>query len=92
MNLATRVTIAAHVRAKQIGDDTVILDLATGTYFGLDTVGARIWQLMQEGKTLSEICDVMVLEYQVSRAALEQDVVQLAETLSARKLIENPGT
>ena len=38
----------------QVGDETVILDLASGTYFGLDPVGARIWALMGEGKTLAE--------------------------------------
>ena len=34
-----------------LGDETVILDLASGTYYGLDPVGARIWQLMAEGQT-----------------------------------------
>lgn len=87
MNLTDKVTIPAQVMARQVGEEKVILDLASGTYFGLDPVGARIWQLMGEGKTLSEICDTMLDEYEVTRDALERDVIELAQELSARGLI-----
>ena len=40
---------------------TVILDLASGTYYGLDPVGARMWQLMADGQTLAAICDTMII-------------------------------
>ena len=73
--------------ARQLGEETVILDLESGTYFGLDPVGARIWQLMKEGKSLAEICDVMLDEYEVSREKLERDALALAQDLEARSLI-----
>lgn len=87
MNLTDKPIIPAQVMARQVGDETVILDLAGGTYYGLDPVGARIWQLMGEGKTLAEICDTMLDEYDVTREALEGDVVELADKLLERKLI-----
>jgi hypothetical protein len=87
MNLTDKVSIPAQVIARQVGDETVILDLASGTYFGLDPVGARIWQLMGEGRTLAEICDALLEEYDVTREALEGDVTRLAEELLAQKLI-----
>jgi hypothetical protein len=87
MNLTDKPTIPAQVMARQVGDETVILDLGSGTYFGLDPVGARIWQLIGEGKTLGEICDTMLDEYDVTREALEHDVMELAEKLLAQKLV-----
>jgi hypothetical protein len=87
MNLTDKPTIPAQVMARQVGDETVILDLGSGTYFGLDPVGARIWQLIGEGKTLGEICDTMLEEYDVTREALERDVVELADKLLEQKLI-----
>jgi len=87
MNLTDKPTIPAQVMARQVGDETVILDLGSGTYFGLDPVGARIWQLMGEAKTLDEICDTMLDEYDVTREALERDVVELADKLLEQKLI-----
>ena len=50
MNLSDKVSIPTQVMARTVGDETVILDLASGTYYGLDPIGARIWQLMGEGR------------------------------------------
>jgi len=87
MSLTDKPTIPAQVMARQVGDETVILDLGSGTYFGLDPVGARIWQLIGEGKTLGEICDTMLDEYEVTREALQRDVVDLVDKLLEQKLI-----
>jgi hypothetical protein len=87
MTLTNKPTIPPQVMARQVGDETVILDLAGGTYYGLDPVGARIWQLMSERKTLAEICDTMLDEYEVTRDDLERDVVELANKLLEQKLI-----
>ena len=73
MDLSNRFVINPNVKARQVGEEMVILDLASGTYFGLDPVGARIWKLMGEGKTLAEICEVMLDEYDVSLEDLERD-------------------
>jgi hypothetical protein len=89
MKLTDSVIIPDQVMARQVGDETVILDLEAGAYFGLDAVGARIWVLMGEGKTLSEICDVMLEEYEVSRDELERDTLKLAEELVAQGLIKS---
>lgn len=87
MNMTDKVNIPAQVMARQVGDETVILDLASGTYFGLDPIGARIWQLMGDGKSLSEILDIMLDEYDVTREAMEHDLIKLAEELLTQKLI-----
>lgn len=87
MNPTDAFRIPPHVMARQVGDETVILDLGSGTYFGLDPVGARMWQLIGEGKTLGETCDILLGEYDVPREQLELDVAELAEKLLAQKLI-----
>ena len=87
MRLSDKVKIPEEVLARQIGEETVMLDLANGTYFGLDPVGARIWQLLVEGRTLAEVCDAMMTEYEVSREDIERDVARLAEELAERGLI-----
>ncbi len=87
MNLSDRVSIPAQVMARTVGEETVILDLASGTYFGLDPVGARIWGLMGEGRTLAQVCGQMLEEYEVSREELERDTLKLAQELAAQGLI-----
>ena len=73
--------------AREVGDETVILDLANGTYYGLDPVGARIWQLMAAGQTLVQVCEVMLAEYEVTREDIERDVPALVQSLLERQLV-----
>lgn len=87
MKLTERVRVPQEVLARQVGGETVMLDLAKGAYFGLDPVGARMWQLLAEGKTLVEVCDAIVEEYDVSRDALEQDLLGLVADLMAQGLL-----
>ena len=87
MNLHEKLTIPAQVMAREVGTETVILELANGTYYGLDPVGARIWQLMTEGQTLTQVCEVMLVEYEVTREDIERDVLSLTQTLLERQLV-----
>ena len=87
MNLTDKATIPDSVMARQVGDETVILDLASGTYFGLDAVGARMWQLMSEGHTLLQVCEGVLAEYDADRVDVERDVLALASDLLAKGLI-----
>ncbi|MGB2903507.1 MAG: PqqD family protein [Candidatus Dechloromonas phosphoritropha] len=87
MELADKVTIPTQVMAREVGEEIVILDLAGGSYFGLDPVGARIWELMSEGRTLGEICATMLEEYEVTAEQLQGDVIKLAGELAERGLV-----
>lgn len=87
MDLSGKVAIPPQVIARQVGDEQVILDLASGTYFGLDPVGSRAWGLLAGGKTISEVCDTMVDEYDVTRPVLEADILTLVKTMIERKLV-----
>ena len=87
MKLSDKVSIPPQVMARTVGDETVILDLANGTYFGLDPVGARMWELMGEGKTLAAICEQLLEEYEVSRDDLERDTLRLTQELADQGLV-----
>jgi Coenzyme PQQ synthesis protein D (PqqD) len=87
VNMNSAFVVAPEVRARVVGDETVMIDLVSGTYFGLDSIGARIWQLIEQGKSLSQVCDALVEEYNVSRDVMEQDILALARDLVDKKLI-----
>jgi len=85
--IAGIVRIADGIVFKQVGDEIVLLDFERGIYFGLDPIGARIWQLVAEEKSLAEIVDTLVEEYDVTREVLERDVAELLDELAAKDLI-----
>lgn len=88
MTSVGKAAIPSHVMARQVGDEMVILDLDTGTYFGLDPVGARVWALLSEGKTVGETREAMLDEFDVGRERLEQDMNELLDKLSGQGLIK----
>jgi hypothetical protein len=88
MNLDCKIKVPKNVLAREVGDETVILDLDSGHYYGLDKAGVRMWQLLRSGSTLRHVCDVVALEYAVSRQDLERDVASLVQSLVDAKLVE----
>ena len=88
MKAETKMVIPAQVMSRQVGDETVILDLGSGMYFGLDPVGARIWQLLSEGHQLDAIVAALLAEYEVPEDQLRQDVNALVDELVTRGLVE----
>ena len=89
LNLDTVLKVPPHVVSRVVDDETVLLNLESGIYFGVDEVGQRIWQLVGEGKTLREVVEAVVGEYDVSRSQAEDDVLAFAETLIERGLLSN---
>lgn len=89
MNLDSKPICAPGVVTREVGGETMLLDLDSGTYFGLDAIGGRIWTALEDGLSLREACDIIAGEYDVGRDVLEADVVGLAGELAARGLISD---
>jgi hypothetical protein len=81
------ITVATHVTFQQVGDETVLLNLASGHYFGLNLVGTRIWQLLTEGHARAEICNTIAAEFSAPRADIERDTDALLKSLLENGLI-----
>ena len=75
--LPLRVVLSAEALFQEIGGEAVILDLASSAYFGLDEVGARFWRLLQSDPSVQAACSVLLSEYEVERAQIEQDLDNL---------------
>jgi hypothetical protein len=71
-----------------LAGEAAILNIKNGVYYGLDPVGARIWNLMQEPRAVAEIQDVITSEYDVEPERCARDLVGLLEKLLAEGLIE----
>ncbi len=87
MDLNRTFKISTDATSRTLGQEVVILDLASGTYFGLDPVSARVWQLLSDGKTIAELYDVVLSEFDISRDVLEQDVLNFVSDLEQKHLI-----
>ncbi len=71
-----------------LGEEAAILHMASGIYYGLDPVGARIWNLLQQPRSVEEIRAALLEEYDVEPARCEADLLELLDKLRAENLIE----
>jgi hypothetical protein len=74
--------------SSDLGGEVAILDLASGVYYGLDTVGARVWELVQEPIEVNQIQETINEEYDADRARVERDVLTLLQRLADEGLVE----
>lgn len=76
------------VLVKEMESKTVLLHLATGTYYTLNKAGTVLWSYADGKKTVSEMAGELVGRYQVSPEVALQDTVSLAQALAREGLIE----
>ena len=74
--------------ASNLDGDVVLLNCDTGVYYGLEGVGARVWYLVQQPRSVAEILDVLVQEYEIEPQRCEQDLLQLLDQALTAGLIE----
>lgn len=86
-----RFKISDEVLSQEVNGETVLLDLEGESYFGLNEVGTRIWQLLQTDITIEEALDTLTGEYDVSRVQLECDVGALLDKLAEAGLVAKQG-
>lgn len=79
---------SAQAAASRVGDETVLLHLVSGTYFGLDPVGTRIWQALTEGRLACDAAASIAEEYGQPLAQVEEDAAAFLSELAEQGLLE----
>lgn len=91
LSLQSIVVAAAEQVSCRLGEESAIFNLKNSVYYGLDTVGARVWTLLQEPRTIGELRDTLLGEYEVEAERCEQDLLGLLEKMRGEGLIEVRG-
>ena len=87
MNLNQTIALSPDVVSQKVSEETVLLDLESENYFGLDEVGTRIWQLIKETNELQSIFDTLLEEYDISEARLQLDLTTLLTEIEGLGLV-----
>lgn len=87
LSLSDTVTVSRSVVFRDLSGETVLLNLDSGVYYGLDAVGTRVWQLLAEALPLATVCSTMQEEYAVGPDEIERDVLRLVGDLCDKRLV-----
>lgn len=76
-----------HVATDMAGE-TVVLDMKSGMYYGMEDVGALIWNFLGEPRTLLEIREAVLEEYQIDADNCDRDIVTFLGAMETAGLVE----
>jgi hypothetical protein len=79
--------LADNVVWREVGSEVVILDLTNSNYFGLNSVGSRVWRLIAEHRSIDEILTTLLNEFDVHAEQLQADIQELIEQLESKGLL-----
>jgi hypothetical protein len=82
-----KVILRPDVLYRDLEGEAVLLDLQSGKYYGLNTVGSRLWFLLAENDSLARAYQIILDEYAVTPEQLEKDLLELIEKLAAVQLL-----
>jgi len=82
------IRVTQDILSQEVSGETVFLDLNSENYFSLDSIGTRIWQLLQENGDLQKVCITMTEEYDVEKDQMEKDLSDLISELIKAEIVE----
>jgi Coenzyme PQQ synthesis protein D (PqqD) len=91
LSLHTIVVAAPEQVSCPLGEEAAILNLKNSVYYGMNPVGARVWNLLKEAKTVTELRNALLEEYEVDAVRCGDDLLALLENMRSEGLIEVRG-
>ena len=87
-SFSSRVAVAPDVLFRIVGEETVLLNLNTETYLGLDSVGTRMWNTLTQAGSIEAAYDLLLKEYEVEPEQLRLDLQEFLGKLLEHGLIQ----
>ncbi len=86
MNLKWQVS--PEVLSSKIDEEAILMSFEAESYFGLDPVGSRIWELLsKQAATANELVVLLMGEYEINETTCREDVQKFIDDMLAKKLI-----
>lgn len=88
LTLTDRIVVPDAVVSRELEGETVLLNLETGIYFGLDAVATDVWKALRSSRSLQGACDALLGAYDVSAPVLSDDLLRLVNQMAAKGLVQ----
>ena len=88
ISLRTTVVATSEQVSTRLEDETVLLELKKGTYYGLNAVGTLIWEMVQQPQSIEALYCAVVERYDVEPETCKRDVLRLIEEMQVAGLVE----
>jgi hypothetical protein len=86
--LETVVVASSKQISCDLADEAVVLNLEEGVYYGLNAVASRIWVLVQQPRTILELRESLLSEFEIEESICTRDLIDLLGQLQRWGLVE----
>lgn len=86
----TRATVVQQrpsTLSADVGGELVLMSVENGKYYGLDALGADVWNRLAQPIAVGELCDALIRDYDGEASRIEGDVLTLLERLTEQELL-----
>lgn len=87
LELSTRVVRFPELMSTPVDKEIVILSLASNHYVGLDEIGRRVWELLEQPKRVDELCRQLTREFEATEQQIAGDVLPFLGQLKNEGLL-----
>jgi hypothetical protein len=70
-----------------VQDETVMMDIQSGHYYGLDDIGSDIWKRLETPCRFGDLVDALIADYDADRLVIARDVAQLVTLMASNKVV-----
>lgn len=88
ISFKAKISVPKQVLVRTFQNESVLLNLDSESYHGLDDVGTSMWQALIQSENIQAAYDILLSEYKVDEVTLQKDLETFIETLVGRGLVE----
>lgn len=84
----TMITRSGSLLVAQVHDETVMMDIPSGRYYGLDDIGSDIWKRLESPRKFGELVDALAAEFDAEHAIIAADVRKLLAIMASHRVVK----
>lgn len=88
MNIHTQYRRHPHVLAARVDDELVMTSMQAGNYYGIGGIGTLVWELLAEPRSIAELVEAVVADYDVERNQCTADLAGFLDRLVDLDLVQ----
>ena len=89
INLKTTIKRNPEMVTSNIDGEIVMMSIDHGEYYGLDEIGSRIWELLENPMTIEHLIDILVEEFEVNKETCTSDTLEFLNDLAQKNIISS---
>ncbi|MGL5151707.1 MAG: lasso peptide biosynthesis PqqD family chaperone [Clostridium sp.] len=85
--MRNKIFVNPNIDVAEVDGEKVMMNMNLGKYFGLNSIGSTIWDIIQKPVTTDDIVSQLLEKYDVTQDICKSQVEQFIKTLEKHQLV-----